>query len=513
MDRNIFISYRRGDSEGIATLLFDHLQSHYGDMRVYMDVTDFYAGGDYKDVVGTTINLSKLMLLIIGPDWELAKDEMGRNRLDDPHDFVRVEVQEALKRGILIVPVLVNREKMPNQNDIPYELRDLMKNDPIVIHSRRFDESYNSLLATLDGYLGKVNNSIKKSTRTDIAGLSTIKRSILSGLTVILIFLLIFWLRPKDEKDMVIPLISEKIRGTDNMVVDVTTIITSKTPINEADVLPTQTQTPFKTETFSPKNTKTPSPRSTSTFAVLAPQIIDPAGVSMVLIPQGPFIMGTDDNEPWDLVSRPAATIGLDVFYMDKYEVSNGLYEECVFEKVCNPPSKDRSKTRLSYYGNPAYVDYPVIYVSWNDASTYCSWRGGRLPLESEWEKAARGEKGFTYPWGRESADCHYANFTPENACEGDTVSVRGFSAGASPYGVFNMSGNVYEWVQDWFRAYPGGNPDATKDFGLSYRVVRGGAYFDGANNIRTTSRFGLNPEVRYSYVGFRCVLDIEALP
>jgi formylglycine-generating enzyme required for sulfatase activity len=513
MDKNIFISYRRGDSEGVATLLFDRLQNHFSEMRIFMDVSDFYAGGDYKAVVDTTINLCKVMLLVIGPEWELAKDEMGRNRLDDSHDFVRVEVQAALNHGILIVPLLVNRDKMPKQDVLPFTMRDLMKYDPHVIHTRRLDASFYRLLTTLDGYLGNVEVSTIRSTRVDKTGLTIINCSILSGLTIILVLFIFFWLQSNGEKDNDIPLLSENVGGTDTGAVDATGIVASNTLTNKEVVLPTQTQTYLSTETINLINTLTPSPTSTPTFELLAPQVIDPVGVSMVLIPQGPFIMGTNDIEPWNLVSRPAATIGLDVFYIDKYEVSNGLYAECVHENVCNPPSKDQSKTRQSYYGNPAYVDYPVIYISWNDASTFCAWRGGRLPLEAEWEKAARGEEANTYPWGGESAGCQYANFTPDNACEGDTLSVRSFSLGASPYGVFNMSGNVYEWVQDWFQPYPGGNPDATKKFGQSYRVVRGGAYFDGFINIRTTSRFGANPEYGFSYVGFRCVFDIDALP
>ena len=195
--------------------------------------------------------------------------------------------------------------------------------------------------------------------------------------------------------------------------------------------------------------------------------------------------MGTDGHEPWDIVSRPASKIGLDMFYIDKYEVSNDQYADCVLDSVCNPPIRNGSKTRQSYFNNPLYADYPVIYVSWENAKTYCSWRGGRLPLESEWEKAARGEDAPEYPWGEELADCQYANFWPADACEGDTVSVDSLPLGASPYGALNMSGNVYEWVQDWFQAYPGGDPNATKEFGVTHRVVRGGAYFDGPNYIQ----------------------------
>ena len=86
-------------------------------------------------------------------------------------------------------------------------------------------------------------------------------------------------------------------------------------------------------------------------------------------------------------------------------------------------------------------------------------------------------------------------------------------SEGISPYGIYNMSGNVAEWVRDWFQAYPGGDPRASQEFGQSYRVVRGGAYFDGPNNILVTSRKGLTPDASQSYVGFRCVVEIGSLP
>jgi serine/threonine-protein kinase len=242
-------------------------------------------------------------------------------------------------------------------------------------------------------------------------------------------------------------------------------------------------------------------------------QIVDSLGVYMVLVPQGPFIMGTDGRDPWDMFARPARSVSLDMFYIDKYEVSNAQYAECVFAGVCKTPIIKRSKTRHSYFNNPQYANYPVVYVSWFDAQAYCSWRGGRLPREAEWEKAARGDESFDYPWGEGSIDCQHANFWPVDACVGDTISVNSLPAGSSPYGAMNMSGNVQEWVSDWFQAYPGGDPNATKEFGISHRAIRGGAYFDGPNNIRTTTRKGLNPDAVHSYVGFRCVIEIEALP
>ncbi len=116
-------------------------------------------------------------------------------------------------------------------------------------------------------------------------------------------------------------------------------------------------------------------------------------------------------------------------------------------------------------------------------------------------------------PGEKISIDCQHANFWPVDACNGDTIPVDSLTAGASPYGILNMSGNVQEWVSDWFQAYPGGDPNATKEYGISHRVIRGGAYFDAPLNIRTTTREGLIPGSTLSYVGFRCVIDIEALP
>jgi formylglycine-generating enzyme required for sulfatase activity len=233
----------------------------------------------------------------------------------------------------------------------------------------------------------------------------------------------------------------------------------------------------------------------------------------MVLVPEGLFTLGTNDRDPWDIVAQPAQEITLPAYYIDKYEVSNDQYSRCVDAGRCSAPTKYGSKSRNSYYDDPQYADFPVIYVSWGNASAYCSWRGGRLPSEAEWEKAARSDDQRPFPWGEDLPDCLHANFWPTGACEGDTLSVKSNPSGASPYGAFNMSGNVAEWVHAWFAAYKGGNASASKDFGQSYRVIRGGTYFDNTNNIRTTVRKGLSLEAVQSYVGFRCVVDLANIP
>lgn len=148
-------------------------------------------------------------------------------------------------------------------------------------------------------------------------------------------------------------------------------------------------------------------------------------------------------------------------------------YERCVEANVCKPPRESRSYTRTAYYGNVEFDEYPVIYVDWNMAKTYCEWRGGRLPTEAEWEKAARGEDGRTYPWG-EGIDCDKANY--QSSCIGDTTKVGSYLEGVSPYGVYDMAGNVWEWVTDWYDgnyygASPSSNPQGPT-FG-QYRVLR----------------------------------------
>jgi formylglycine-generating enzyme required for sulfatase activity len=216
---------------------------------------------------------------------------------------------------------------------------------------------------------------------------------------------------------------------------------------------------------------------------------------AMITIPAGEFTMGSDVED-----ERPPHLVFVDAFEMDKLEVTNQEFERFVQETGYVTDAEKAGDTSWRYYAKDK-PQHPVVKVSWNDAVAYCGWAGKRLPTEAEWEKAARGTDARSYPWGNQW-DAAKAN-AKEAGIRG-TTAVGGFPAGASPYGVMDMAGNVAEWTTDWFKAYPGGD-FYSPYFGEKYRVIRGGAWFSDQNLVRTTERSCSGVELANDDVGFRC--------
>lgn len=234
----------------------------------------------------------------------------------------------------------------------------------------------------------------------------------------------------------------------------------------------------------------------------------------MVLIPAGEFTMGSDKSDPAPpkgfvmlkpryLDERPAHKVNVPTFWIDAYEVTNAQYLEFV---------QQTKRASPAFWKKGSYPfgtgEHPVTQVTWADARDYCQWKGKRLPTEAEWEKAARGPDGREFPWGNEF-DAKKAN-TGLSTQQGLTP-VGSFAAGKSPYGVYDMVGNVWEWVEDWYQPYPG-SAYTSDYFGERMKVIRGGGWegthHDSPHQYRAAYRFFAPPNLPLGDGGFRCAKD-----
>jgi len=283
----------------------------------------------------------------------------------------------------------------------------------------------------------------------------------------------------------------------------------------------------------------------------------------MVLIPAGSFVMGSnkvDDSKssgefgntkPWYLDEHPEHKVKLDAFYIDRYEVTNGQFRKFVSDAKRKPPeywvfdgyllsmarqklyeqnveklrnlvvkvfqldldTREMTKQQLldEIETRFAYMDYlPVIYTSWQDAADYCKWAGKRLPTEPEWEKAARGDQGNEFVWGN-NWTIGISN-TGEELWDDGVAPVGSYQGDKSVYGVYDMAGNVSEWVENWYQPYPD-TDYSSKDFGEQYKVIRGAAWGGEGHYAlklfqRGAYRFYLDPESHLNDLGFRCAKD-----
>ena len=297
-------------------------------------------------------------------------------------------------------------------------------------------------------------------------------------------------------------------------------VVETETPRTAATLQPTQA---VATATVSPSPTVIPSPTFTvtpTTTATATPQpqdgeirVMSRGGleIEQVYVPAGEFIMGsTNANDPSFSDEMPQRTVYLDAFWIDRIETTNRQYAACQSAGACPPPIQYSSASRPSYYYevNLAFADYPVIYVDWNAANAFCKWAQARLPTEAEWEKAARGTDGRLFPWGNSPANCDLANFI---SCFGDTSPVGSYPEGASPYGVLDMAGNVWEWVEDGYQTNtysvsPAINPHGPES--SPSRVTRGGAWSHNPGYTRSAFRLPQNVEAAYYNTGLRCASD-----
>jgi formylglycine-generating enzyme required for sulfatase activity/tRNA A-37 threonylcarbamoyl transferase component Bud32 len=238
-------------------------------------------------------------------------------------------------------------------------------------------------------------------------------------------------------------------------------------------------------------------------------------GMVMVYVPAGEFEMGStegDDDE------QPVHTVALDGFWIDQTEVTNAQFAAFLNERGdqvegdvpwLGLEDEDSLIERVGneYRPKTDYADHPVVELPWYGAAAYCDWAEARLPTEAEWEYAARGSDGRTYPWGDSAPDCDKANYWGQDGgCVGDTSAVGLYPAGASWCGALDIAGNVWEWVADWYGAYLSGRQvNPTGPSSGEKRVLRGGSWLDGQYGARCAYRYERHPDYWDIFVGFRC--------
>ncbi|MFQ5921840.1 MAG: bifunctional serine/threonine-protein kinase/formylglycine-generating enzyme family protein [Anaerolineales bacterium] len=293
-------------------------------------------------------------------------------------------------------------------------------------------------------------------------------------------------------------------------------------PISQGDdlatameVLETSVPAPIRLPETEAPATIPPQPRPAAGSTKISP--VD--GMQMQFIPAGDFSMGANPADPDASANeKPQHDVFLDAYWIDQTEVTNRMYRLCMNAGACAPPQ------RRTEFDNPDLSDHPIVWVIWRDAEQYCEWGGRRLPTEAEWEKAARGIGDRAFPWGSAAIAGHRLNFADRNLGEpwADqtvddgheyTAPVGSYPAGASPFDVLDMAGNVWEWVRDWYDpqyyldsvsenpAGPGSSPTGS-------HPVRGGSFLGDARNVRATYRYGYSPETAAADLGFRCAMN-----
>lgn len=484
---HIFISYSKQDKE-YATKLFNALKKR--ELEGWMDVK-LRPGEQWDEVIETRINECDVFIIIVSEDSKKSR-------------WVKKELLHAQDKNKPVFPLLLRGSRWMLIQD----LNCVDVAGGYLPHESFFDEikrivAKNSSAASVERVFNQTEEKpapppLKTARAVPIAQqprqpwegrqTSNLTYAIIGGALLFVLICAGFGI------NYLIKLSAPDETPTETSFAPHATNAFTQTPV---EIQATITPVPPTDTSMPPTNTPEP-PTAIPTPTLGIGSFIEPNGVKMMYVPAGEFTMGSESYDD----EKPIHPVTLDAFWIDQFEVTNAAYKRCVDAGVCDPPKQTKSYTRASYYGNSQYDDYPVIYVDWNMANKYCQWRGDRLPTEAEWEKAARGaDDKRTYPWG-EGIDCNKANYN--SSCVGDTSKVGSYESGKSPYEIYDMTGNVWEWVSDWYNAYPG-NTISDSDYGTKYRVLRGGSWNVVGDDARASNRGGDYPAYTYDVVGFRC--------
>ncbi len=469
--RRAFISYSRVNKEFASKLADDLRKAGY---PIWFDLFDIPTGSRWDDEVEKALRESSIFMIIL-------------TRASIASENVKDEIGYAIDNGKRILPVLLE------QCEVPLRLRRFQYVD---FTAKSFEEGFDSAKELLGSLVDKADSIPATPVIKTMANVPEVmstpsekkpmsKRLIIGISAVALLIIAVIGIKTlglsgKDTPPTLAPVVSN--------------------PATEvSDVANPPTEMPVVASTST-------EPSTVVALDIGSTMISEKDGATLVYVPKGEFIMGGSVSP-----DEAIHTVYLDAFWISQTEVTNKQYQACVNVSVCEPPSLISSYTHPSYYGNPEFDNNPVLYVNWGKAKRYCEvWAGGDLPTEAQWEKAARGTKAFTYPWG-EGIDCNKANY--QNSCVGDTLPVGSYKNEKSPYGAYDMAGNVWEWVNDWYsetyyQSLPSPNP--LGPVSGKARVLRGGSWDITNGESRSANRIRLAPDNTYFSIGFRCAHSLS---
>lgn len=238
-----------------------------------------------------------------------------------------------------------------------------------------------------------------------------------------------------------------------------------------------------------------------------------PAKSELVTIPAGSYMLGLDSGTE---ANAQAREVTVSSFMIDVHEVTNGEYRRCERAGACRAPLHEDLSAIGGYHKGAEYKHYPVTFVAWKDADAYCRWAGKRLPTDAEWEIAARGTDGRTYPWGNTAPDCttaHTGDCVNPDLFMSAPLSVGSLKGSASAFGAYDMGGNMAEWVADWYSVHPedeASSENPTGPVAGTLKLVRGGSWWCKTDRLPAWRREPMTPFYRAGNIGFRCARDAE---
>ena len=524
--KKIFLSYRRADSAHVTDRIYACLRQEFGEHAIFKDVDDVPIGEDFREHIADAVGRCDILLAVIGHNWLDIQDEKGNRRLEDKDDFVRVEIESALTRvqRIPVVPLLVHGVDMPDADKIPVSIRKLaFRNAMSVGSDPDFHKDMNRLIRRINKHFADTMNA-DSGQQTDanpeqesFRNLSFEKYAFTTLLLAIALLLAGIYL----YSDKTMPIDSEKLR--DKLAIEAQQLrlasLDAKLKKQETDRLVEEKlirETAARLKAQAEQKKRAESAAEHQPLAVLAAKTIQPLdsfqeslsaggkGPEMVVVPAGSFLMGAATNEAGsDDNEYPQHRVNIPAFAIGKYEVTFSDYDQFA-------QATGRDQPGDSGWGRG---QRPVINVSWTDAQAYTEWLSAqtgnryRLPSEAEWEYAARAGTTTDWFWGDDEALANQFAWFRDNSDE-KTQPVG--KKKPNTFGLYDMAGNVWEWVEDtshdsYTFAPQDGSPWISGN-AWEPRVLRGGTWYYSPAPLRSASRYGFNPDIADNMIGFRVV-------